>query len=105
MTASALTSIPVERDAQGFLLHPEQWTEQIAEMVARESGIDELTDRHWEVINSMRRAFVEHGTAPWIRMISKVSGIPIDGLYRLFGDEPSLLIAKIAGIPKRRTSM
>ena len=76
MAASAPIRIPVGRDAQGFLLHAEPWTEEIAEVTARESGIDELTDRPWEVINSMRRAFVEHGTAPWIRMISRVSGCP-----------------------------
>ena len=102
MTASTSTTIPVQRDAQGFLLHAEQWSEQIAEGLARESGIAELTDRHWQVIYAMRRNFVERGTQPWLRMLTKVSGVPIEELFRLFPRGPSRLVAKIAGIPKLR---
>ena len=102
MTASTSTEIPIDRDAQGFLLHAEQWSEQIAERLARENGITELTDRQWQVINAMRRNFVERGTSPWLRMLSKVSGVPIEELFRLFPRGPSRLVAKIAGIPKLR---
>jgi tRNA 2-thiouridine synthesizing protein E len=102
MTASTSTEIPIDRDAQGFLLHAEQWSEQIAERLARENGITELTDRHWQVINAMRRNLVERGTSPWLPMLTKVSGVPIEELFRLFPRAPSRLVAKIAGIPKLR---
>ena len=102
MATSASTDVPLERDAQGFLLHAEQWSEQVAERIARENGIARLTTRQWEVIIAMRTAFVERGSLPWLHMLSNVSGVSIQELYRLFPRGPSRLVAKIAGIPKLR---
>jgi TusE/DsrC/DsvC family sulfur relay protein len=70
--------------------------------VARENGIDELTDRHWQVINYMRHTYLETGSAPSIRTLGKASGVPIKELYQLFPKGPAKLAAKIAGIPKPR---
>ena len=50
----------------------------------------------------MRTAFVERGSLPWLHTISRVSGVSIQELYRLFPRGPSRLVAKIAGIPKLR---
>ena len=99
---TTLTDTPVERDAEGFLVHPEQWTEAMAGDIARESGIAELTDRHWEVINFMRRIYLQTGSAPSIRTLGKASGVPIKELYQLFPKGPAKTAAKIAGIPKPR---
>jgi sulfur relay (sulfurtransferase) DsrC/TusE family protein len=35
MTSSTLTGVPVERDAEGFFVDPEQWTEEMAGEIAR----------------------------------------------------------------------
>jgi len=102
MTTTTPLDAPVERDAEGFLVHPEQWTEAMAPQIARENGISELTDRHWQVINFMRRTYLETGSAPSIRTLGKVSGVPIKELYQLFPKGPAKLAAKIAGIPKPR---
>jgi tRNA 2-thiouridine synthesizing protein E len=96
------TTTPIERDAEGFLVHPDQWSEDMAPEIARESGIDPLTDRHWQVINFMRTAYLRDGTAPSIRSLGKLSGVPIKELYQLFPKGPAKLAAKIAGIPKPR---
>jgi len=93
---------PVERDAEGFFVHPEQWTEAMAGDIARECGIAELTARHWEVINFMRRTYLQTGSAPSIRTLGKASGVPVKELYQLFPKGPAKLAAKIAGIPKPR---
>jgi len=102
MTTVTLAGIPVEVDAEGFLVHDEQWNEQIAQEIARENGIDELTDRHWQVINFMRNTFLETGSAPSVRSLGKTSGVPIKELYELFPKGPAKLAAKIGGIPKPR---
>jgi TusE/DsrC/DsvC family sulfur relay protein len=99
---TTLIDTPVQRDAEGFFLHPEQWTEAMAGEIARENGIPELTDRHWEVIRFMRRTYLETGSAPSIRTLGKASGVPIKELYQLFPKGPAKLAAKIAGIPKPR---
>jgi TusE/DsrC/DsvC family sulfur relay protein len=102
MTASTFTGAPVERDPEGFFVHPEQWTEQMAPDIARENGITELTGRHWQVINFMRDAYLRTGAAPSIRTLGKASGVPIKELYQLFPKGPAKLAAKIGGIPKPR---
>ncbi len=102
MTLTTLTDIRVERDAEGVFVHPEQWTQEMAPGIAREDGIPELTDRHWQVINFMRNAYLEQGAAPSIRTLGKASGVPIKELYQLFPKGPAKLAAKSAGIPKPR---
>ncbi|MFJ9539091.1 TusE/DsrC/DsvC family sulfur relay protein, partial [Streptomyces sp. NPDC101225] len=39
------SAVPV--DDEGFFTDPARWTEPMAEQIARESGIEALTDRHW----------------------------------------------------------
>ena len=87
-------------DAEGFLIDPEQWNEQIAQAIAADNGITELTDRHWLVVKFMRERYLASGTAPSIRSLGKESGVPIKELYQLFPQGPAKLAAKIGGIPK-----
>ena len=102
MSTTTIAATDVELNDEGFFVHPEQWTEAMAPQIARENGISELTDRHWQVINFMRRTYLETGSAPSIRTLGKVSGVPIKELYQLFPKGPAKLAAKIAGIPKPR---
>lgn len=102
MTTVTLAGSPVEVDDEGFLLDVQQWNEQIAEKIARANGIEGLTDRHWQVVNFMRKAYLETGSAPSIRSLGKTSGVAIKELYELFPKGPAKLAAKIGGIPKPR---
>jgi TusE/DsrC/DsvC family sulfur relay protein len=102
MTLTTSTDTPVELDAEGFFVHPEQWSETMAPEIARQNGIPELTDRHWQVINYMRSTYLRTGSAPSIRTLGKASGVPIKELYQLFPKGPAKLAAKIGGIPKPR---
>jgi tRNA 2-thiouridine synthesizing protein E len=92
----------VETDAEGFLQKPEQWSEELAEEIARENGIEHLTDRHWLVVRFMRDTYLQTGNAPTIRTLGKASGVPVKELYELFPKGPAKLAAKIGGIPKPR---
>ena len=100
MTMTLIADAPVDVDAEGFLTRPDQWTESIAEAIAREHGIQELTERHWLVIRFMRERYLETGTAPSIRALGKESGVPVKELYELFPKGPAKLAARIGGIPK-----
>ena len=100
MTTTLIAEKPVDVDAEGFLEHPEQWTEEIATEIAREAGIAELTPRHWQVVRFMRERCLSTGTAPTIRALGKESGVPVKELYELFPKGPAKLAAKIGGIPK-----
>jgi TusE/DsrC/DsvC family sulfur relay protein len=102
MTTVTLAGSPVQVDAEGFLVDPEQWTREIGEEIARANGIDQLTERHWQVIDFMRNTYLETGSAPSMRALGKTSGVPIKELYELFPKGPAKLAAKIGGIPKPR---
>jgi TusE/DsrC/DsvC family sulfur relay protein len=102
MTATMIAEAAVDVDAEGFLTNPEQWSDELADQIARENGIAELTDRHWLVVKFMRERFLTTGTAPSIRSLGKESGVPIKELYHLFPKGPAKLAAKIGGIPKPR---
>jgi TusE/DsrC/DsvC family sulfur relay protein len=100
MTMTLIADAPVDLDAEGFLTKPEQWNEAIAQAIAAENGVAELTDRHWLVVTFMRERYLATGTAPSIRSLGKESGVPVKELYLLFPKGPAKLAAKIGGIPK-----
>jgi dissimilatory sulfite reductase related protein len=102
MAATLIAGTSVDADAEGFLTDPHQWNEQLAEEIAHENGVAELTERHWLVVNFMRDRYLATGTAPSIRSLGKESGVPIKELYQLFPKGPAKLAAKIGGIPKPR---
>ena len=102
MPTTTLATVDVELNDEGFFVHPDQWTEAMAPDLARREGIDELTDRHWQVIRFMRSQYLAKGAGPTVRVLGKTSGVSITELYQLFPKGPAKIAAKIAGIPKPR---
>jgi tRNA 2-thiouridine synthesizing protein E len=102
MSTTTVTAVNVELNEEGFFVHPDQWTEAMAPELACLEGIDELTDRHWQVIRFMRAQYLANGTGPTVRVLGKTSGLSIKELYQLFPKGPAKIAAKIAGIPKPR---
>ncbi len=102
MDTATIAGRQINVDAEGFLADPMQWDEEVAAQIAREAGINELTDRHMQVVDFMRTQYLEKGSAPSIRSLGKLSGVPIKELYQLFPKGPAKLAAKIGGIPKPR---
>jgi tRNA 2-thiouridine synthesizing protein E len=99
---TTLGPVDVELNEEGFFVHPEAWSEEMAPELARREGIDELTSRHWQVIRFMRSEYLAKGTGPTVRVLGKKSGVSIRELYQLFPRGPAKIAAKIAGIPKPR---
>jgi TusE/DsrC/DsvC family sulfur relay protein len=92
---------PIELNAQGFMLHPELWTPEVAALIARETeGVTELTRAHWKVIDYIRGFYLEHQLAPLIRLICKHTGIMLRDIYGLFPSGPAMGAAKCAGLPR-----
>ncbi len=87
-------------DEDGFLIDPNMWSEEVAEALARTEGVDELTDDHWNVMNYLRKYYLEYGAAPMIRKLCKETGFPLKKIYDMFPSGPAKGACKIAGLPK-----
>jgi tRNA 2-thiouridine synthesizing protein E len=90
----------VEVNSEGFLVDSSQWTPALAESLARDTGVAPLTERHWKVITFCREDAAREGQPPGLRRISKLSGVDMKELYKLFPKGPGKLAARIAGLPK-----
>jgi len=97
MTTATLN---IKMDAEGFMTDPNEWTKEIAGVLAAEEGIEVLTDRHWVVINFVRSEFDKSGDSPSLRSIGKQSGVNTKELYALFPKGPAKKVARMAGLGK-----
>lgn len=100
MPTKEIAGVSVEVDGEGFLTDHKIWNLDLAAAIAKEEGIDPLTDRHVEVLKFMRKEFEENGTAPSIRKMNKLNIVPTKELYALFPGGPAKKAAKIAGLGK-----
>jgi len=90
----------IEVDEDGFMKEPEEWNEEIAKALAATEGVDELTEDHWKVVNSLRNYYLQFGVAPMIRKLCKDTGFPLKTIYELFPSGPAKGGCKVAGLPK-----
>ncbi|MFP4064248.1 MAG: TusE/DsrC/DsvC family sulfur relay protein [Bacteroidales bacterium] len=89
-----------EVDGDGFLANPEIWNDEVAGLIAKYDGIEEMTDKHWDVVKIIRENFEEKGMAPMIRVICKKSGLKLREIYQLFPLGPARGACRVAGLPK-----
>jgi tRNA 2-thiouridine synthesizing protein E len=100
MATREIAGVTIEIDENGYMTDHNSWSRDIASAFAKEQDIDELTDRHYIVIDFMRKEYEENGTGPSIRKLNKQSGVNTKELYELFPGGPAKKAALIAGIPK-----
>jgi len=60
----------IERDEHGYLLDPQQWGRDVAQIIAGEENVL-LEEDHWFLIDFVRDYFAEHGVAPDARFVFK----------------------------------
>ena len=89
-----------EVDGDGFLSAPELWDENVAKLFAKYDGIKELNEKHWAVVNLIRRNWEEKGMAPMVRTLCQETGIKLREIYELFPLGPARGACRIAGLPK-----
>ena len=100
MSTATIAGTAVELNDEGFFVDPNKWTRDIAVEMATTDGISPITDRHWQVIDFMRKEYFDKGTGPTVRVLAKTSGVSVKELYQLFPKGPAKMAARIAGIPK-----
>ena len=92
------TPLSIETDNDGFLLHPENWNEHIADELARSDGIGPLTTAHWQIIESLRRHFFNTGALPPLRHVCLENHLDPHCVPALFKDS-GREAWRIAGLP------
>lgn len=105
MTLS-LNGIEIATDKHGYLSDHNDWSDQLAEIIAEQEAI-ELEEPHWEVVRFVREFYLEFNTSPAMRALVKAMAKrfgPDKGnsryLYKLFPKGPAKQATKIAGLPK-----
>ena len=68
--------------------------------LAKEEGIDPLTDAHWKVIDFCRAEGTKTGKAPTLRQITTGTGLSTKELFTLFPKGPAKKVAHISGLGK-----
>lgn len=63
------TDLP-ERDAEGYLVDPGDWNEEVARALAEEENIT-LNDDHWDAVRFMREFYEENQVAADARFVIK----------------------------------
>lgn len=79
MEASIQTAQLLSLDEDGLLLNPDDWNESVAEELAHQVDIGELTPDHWLVIYALRDYFSKFGVAPSMNNVCHSHGK--DGLW------------------------
>ncbi len=89
-----------EVDGDGFLANPELWNQEVAELFARYDGISPMNEKHWAIVNIIRKNWEEKGMAPMIRTICQETGLRLRDVYELFPLGPARGACRVAGLPK-----
>jgi tRNA 2-thiouridine synthesizing protein E len=94
--ASAIVSSN-QFDRNGYLVDSDDWTHDLAEDLARQAGIAELTAKHWQVIGIVRDGYFSFGALPVMRLVCRAAGLDPSRAHELFSSCSSLW--RIAGLP------
>jgi tRNA 2-thiouridine synthesizing protein E len=90
----------LEVDEEGFLADPSEWDDELAMLLARADGIEQMSEKHWLVVRYIRDYYTEHDIAPMIRKLCQHTGLRLREIYELFPLGPAKGACKIAGLPK-----
>ena len=100
MTERVVAGKEIEFDDQGFMSDYKEWDRDVATELATEIGINDLNDRHWQVIEFVRSDYEAQGDAPTLRRITQQADVSTKELYKLFPKGPAKKVAYVAGLKK-----
>jgi len=99
----------IETNENGYLLNTEDWSEGLAQVIADEEGLGQLTEKHWDIINYLRDEYFNNAqNQPNERTILKAMGdkwgqkIGQKDTFSLFPKMPSKQGGMVAGLPESR---
>jgi len=89
-------------DDEGFLMDANAWDETVAQTLAAEMGLTELSDAHWRVIRFLRDYYSRWGKSPMSREIRKGSNLSMMEIEKLFPEGVKRGARRVSGLPNPR---
>lgn len=97
----------IQLSEAGWLENLDEWSEELAEVIARNEKIPELTEEHWDIIRMAREHFTENGVVAEPRAFSKLMKAKYGAdrssqqyIYSLFPTGLIKCANKVAGLPR-----
>jgi tRNA 2-thiouridine synthesizing protein E len=90
----------LELDEDGFIQQTDKWDKNVALALAVTEGVQDLTEKHWQLVNYLRDYYLKFGVAPMIRKVCKDNNMKLGEIYELFPSGPAKGACKVAGLPK-----
>jgi tRNA 2-thiouridine synthesizing protein E len=87
-------------DEDGYMKDIDLWDVRIAEELAKQDGIKELSAEHWKLITAIRFHYEKFKESPVCRDILMESGFTKQDMYKLFPPHGYRTAYKLAGLPK-----
>ncbi len=86
-------------DGEGFFWDPRDWSEEAAELLAGESGLEVLAETHWRVMRFLRGFYATNGRAPLNKQLREGTGLSLLELEGLFPGGIKYGARRLAGLP------
>lgn len=100
MATKVICGKTVQVNDEGFMTNPAEWDKDIAVELAKEEGIETLTEAHWKVIDFCRKEGAGSGKSPTLRQITTGTGLTTKELFTLYPKGPAKKVAHISGLGK-----
>ena len=98
-----VAGVKITFDNEGFLWDPDDWTEEVARILAAEDGLEEISDMQWRIIRFLREFYFYHGRAPMNRDIKAGIGLSFMEMEALFPNGIRRGARRVAGLPNPKT--
>lgn len=92
-------------DWEGFFWDPHDWNEEAARILAREAGLEELTETHWKVLKFFREYYFYNGRAPLNRHLKEGTRMSLGEIESLFPGGIRQGARRLAGLPNPKSCM
>ena len=81
MDSVATKQVELALDEYGLLINPDDWNESVADTLATQLGINQLTSDHWKVVHALRQHYERFGVAPAMHNICRSNGQKSDWIH------------------------
>jgi sulfur relay (sulfurtransferase) DsrC/TusE family protein len=88
---------PAIFDQDGFLIDQAMWSESLADRIAQNDGLGELSELQIGLLHALRREFAKHGTVMALSHVCHLTGQSADCMQHLFPNPREAW--RVAGLP------